>query len=245
VLDVVLPSSEDCKSFAARSVARAKPDERRAPAPRSEKTVLVAATAGRPDVAERFFIVVVLFFFVVDRTVSGSTPIKHVCQESQLNILDTAHSVAHDYPGGCESLAPRVGMSAAVLRSKVNPQMDTHKLTLQDAVRITDTTNDERILEAWLAERNAVMVKLPTATEQPDNEEILNKFLKLTAHYGELAQRHSEATFDGVVDDQEMEDLERIGNLIHKAVEEINALTRRVYQRTPLTLQPTVTRQVA
>jgi hypothetical protein len=162
-----------------------------------------------------------------------------------LNILDTAHAVAHDYPGGCESLAPRVGMSAAVLRSKVNPQIDTHKLTLQDAVRITDTTNDERIIEAWLAERNAVMVKLPTASEQPDNEEILNKFLKLTTHYGELARRHSEATFDGVVDDQEMEDLERIGNLIHKAVEEINALTRRVYQRTPPAVHPIVPQWVA
>jgi hypothetical protein len=150
-----------------------------------------------------------------------------------LNILDTAHAVAHDYPGGCESLAPRIGMSPAVLRSKVNPNTDTHKLTIQDAVRITDVTNDERIIEAWATERNSVLVKLPAASDEPDNEEILEKFLKLTMQYGELARRHQEATQDGEVDDQEMSDLERIGAAIHRSVEEINALTKRIYKRAP------------
>ncbi|PNE77837.1 hypothetical protein A8H37_06130 [Burkholderia thailandensis] len=42
-----------------------------------------------------------------------------------MNILDTAHAVAHNYPGGCESLAPRLGVSPAVLRSKVNPNTGT------------------------------------------------------------------------------------------------------------------------
>ena len=150
-----------------------------------------------------------------------------------MNILDTAHAVAHDYPGGCESLAPRIGMSAAVLRSKVNPNTDTHQLTLMNAVAITDMTDDERILEAWLEQRNAVMVKLPDATEQPDNEEILSRFMSLTVQFGSLARRYSEVTADGEVDEQEMADMERIGNLIHRSVEEINALTKRIYCRQP------------
>ena len=150
-----------------------------------------------------------------------------------MNILDTAHAVAHDYKGGCESLAPRLGKSAAVLRSKVNPNTDTHKLTLQDAVRITDVTDDERIIEAWLAERNAVMVKLPEMTESPDNEEILGRFMSLTVQYGALAKSYSDATADGEVNDSEMADMERIGGLIHRAVEEINLLTKRIYCRAP------------
>ncbi|MEM5371332.1 phage regulatory CII family protein [Paraburkholderia azotifigens] len=156
-----------------------------------------------------------------------------------MNILDTAHAVAHDYKGGCESLAPRLGMSAAVLRSKVDPNKDTHKLTLQEAVRITDVTDDERILEAWLAERNAVMVKLPDLTEAPDNEEILERFMRLTVQYGALAKSYSDATADGEVNDEEMADMERIGALIHRAVEEINLLTKRIYRRAP-TAQPSI-----
>ncbi|VCC54034.1 gp65 [Burkholderia pseudomallei] len=82
-----------------------------------------------------------------------------------MNILDTAHAVAHNYPGGCESLAPRLGVSPAVLRSKVNPNTDTHKLTLQEAVRIGEVTDNDAILEAWASERGYALVKLPSAVE--------------------------------------------------------------------------------
>jgi hypothetical protein len=148
-----------------------------------------------------------------------------------VNIEDAAYAVVHDYPGGSESLAPRVAMPAAVIRNKVNPNNDTHKLSLLEAVRITAVTGDERILEAWVHDRNAVLVKLPAATETPDNQEILTKFLELTAHYGALARRYQEATEDDVVDEREMADLKRIGNAIHRSVEEINALTERIYCR--------------
>lgn len=82
-----------------------------------------------------------------------------------MNILDTAHAVAHNYPGGCESLAPRLGVSPAVLRSKVNPNTDTHKLTLHEAVRIGEVTDNDAILEAWASERGYALVKLPSAVE--------------------------------------------------------------------------------
>ncbi|WP_250467657.1 phage regulatory CII family protein [Caballeronia sp. GAFFF2] len=162
-----------------------------------------------------------------------------------MNILDTAHAVAHDYKGGCESLAPRLGMSAAVLRSKVNPNTETHHLTLMNAVQMTEMTDDERIIEAWLAQRNAVMVKLPDACEEPDNEEIVDKFMSLTVHYGQLAKRFREATADGEVDDQEMADLERIGGLIHRAVEEINMLTKRIYRREPQSAAAALVKKVS
>ncbi|WP_255504190.1 YmfL family putative regulatory protein [Caballeronia sp. EK] len=148
-----------------------------------------------------------------------------------MNITDAAYAVVHDYPGGTESLAPRLGMSAAVLRNKVNPNNTTHHITLAEAVRTTDITGDERILTAWAVDRNAVVVHLPEPSSEPDNEELLEKFLKLTSHYGALAKRHQEATQDGEVDDEEMADLRRIGNAIHQTVEEINALTARIYTR--------------
>ncbi|WP_454826062.1 phage regulatory CII family protein [Paraburkholderia xenovorans] len=151
-----------------------------------------------------------------------------------MNTADAAYAVAHEYGGGCESLGPRMGISGALLRNKVNTNRtpeNRNVLSLAEAVRMTDLTGDERIIEAWLAQRNAVMVKLPDPCEQPDNEEIVSKFMRLTVHYGDLARRFNEATADGEVDDQEMADLERIGNLIHRAVEEINLLTKRIYCR--------------
>jgi hypothetical protein len=127
-----------------------------------------------------------------------------------------------------------MGMSGALLRNKVNLNRtpdNRNVLSLAEAVRMTDLTDDERILEAWVHQRGAVLVKLPAATETPDNQEILSKFLELTAHYGALARRYQEATEDDVVDEKEMADLKRIGNAIHRSVEEINALTERIYCR--------------
>lgn len=158
-----------------------------------------------------------------------------------MNTADAAYAVAHEYGGGCESLGPRMGISSALLRNKVNTNRtpdNRNVLALAEAVRMTDLTGDERIIEAWLAQRNAVMVKLPDASEQPDNGEIVERFMRMTVHYGDLARRFNEATADGEVDENELADLKRIGNLIHRTVEEINMLTERVYCRAPVAMTP-------
>jgi hypothetical protein len=69
-----------------------------------------------------------------------------------VNITDAAYAVAHDYPGGTESLAPRLGMSGAVLRNKVNPNNTTHHLTLAEALRMSEITSDRRVAEAFARE---------------------------------------------------------------------------------------------
>lgn len=150
-----------------------------------------------------------------------------------MNVTDAAYAVAHDYPGGTESLAPRLSMSGALLRNKVNPNNPNNHLTLAEAQRMTDIADDERILHAWCHERNGVFVKLPGDAGQPDNEEIVDRFMRLTVHYGELALHFQKSTADGEVDARELAELERIGNLIHRTVEEIKALTVRIYCRTP------------
>ena len=47
-----------------------------------------------------------------------------------MNVVDAAYLAVHTYPGGSESLGPRIGMSPAVLRNKVNPNCSTHHLSL-------------------------------------------------------------------------------------------------------------------
>lgn len=68
-----------------------------------------------------------------------------------MNIIDAAHKTVHAYPGGSESLAPRIAMSAAVLRNKVNPNNSTHHLTLVEASEVMGVTGDYRILHALAA----------------------------------------------------------------------------------------------
>ncbi|CFB63132.1 YmfL family putative regulatory protein [Pandoraea apista] len=151
-----------------------------------------------------------------------------------MNTSDAAYHLVHDYKGGSESLAPRMGISAALLRNKVNRNRtpeNRNVLSLAEAVNMTDLTGDERILHAWASERNSVLVRLPEPTEQPDNEELLGLFMRLTTEFGALAQRHQEATEDGEVDEQEKSDLKRLGNQIHQTVQQIQSLTEVIYCR--------------
>ncbi|RAR51661.1 phage regulatory protein CII [Paraburkholderia unamae] len=120
-----------------------------------------------------------------------------------MNILDTAHAVAHDYDGGCESLAPHIGMSAAVLRSKVNPNTDTHKLTLQDVIRITEATNDDRVLEAWAQSRGYALNKVPDA-EHCSDAAVLELMAKTWETNGEIGKEVNRTFEDGVVERHEV-----------------------------------------
>ena len=60
-----------------------------------------------------------------------------------MNILDAAYNTVHDYKGGASALAPRMGIkSPAVLNSKVNPNTDTHHLTLLEASKLMALTTE-------------------------------------------------------------------------------------------------------
>ncbi|MFH7611555.1 hypothetical protein RA272_29150, partial [Pseudomonas syringae pv. tagetis] len=69
-----------------------------------------------------------------------------------MNVTDAAYDTVHQYPGGSEALAPRLGMSAAVLRGKVNPNTDRNLLSLQEADALMARTGDFRILHALCAQ---------------------------------------------------------------------------------------------
>src|SRR5690606_17565252 len=81
-----------------------------------------------------------------------------------MNTTDAAYHTVHDYPGGSESLGPRVGISPAVLRNKVNPNNETHRLALDEAQKITAVTGDHRMLQAWAHSEGFVLIRRPTGS---------------------------------------------------------------------------------
>lgn len=118
-----------------------------------------------------------------------------------MNVADAAYAVVHDYPGGTESLAPRLGMSGAVLRNKVNQHCDTHRLALDEAVRITDIANDDRILRAWAAHRGQTLAGLDVG--EADGT-VVGHVLDVQVREGELSYVLASALADGVITPNEM-----------------------------------------
>jgi len=109
-----------------------------------------------------------------------------------MNIIDAAHKTVHAYPGGSESLAPRIAMSAAVLRNKVNPNNSTHHLTLVEASEVMGVTGDYRILHALAGEHGYTLTKM----DGPVSGSLIGALLAASGAKGDLADVIAEAMAD-------------------------------------------------
>jgi hypothetical protein len=110
--------------------------------------------------------------------------------------LDMAkYAVVHDYPGGAVKLAPRVGMHPGTLSNKVNPQVETHHLSVDEAVAIQATSGDCRILEAEEAVLGRVVVALGDFAKTSDVE-LLELYARLHAELGDMAREIQAALAD-------------------------------------------------
>jgi hypothetical protein len=122
-----------------------------------------------------------------------------------MNIADAAYATVHDYPGGSESLGPRVGTSAAVLRNKVNPNNDTHHLTVAEADRIVGVTGDFRMLKAWANAHGFLLIKAPDAQRGESDMSVLEKVVELGVANGQFMQAINAALADGRIDQREIQ----------------------------------------
>ena len=143
-----------------------------------------------------------------------------------MNIIDAADSTVHDYPGGSESLGPRVGISPAVLRNKVNPNNTTHHLTLAEADRLMRITQDKRILKALAHAHGYLLVKAPDECSTESDMSVLEHVTGLMVQQGRFAMEIHTALSDGGVSKEEMVRIDRAGREFMGEIVEIKQRLR-------------------
>lgn len=120
-----------------------------------------------------------------------------------MNHLDAFYQTVHNAPGGCEAIAPRLGMSAQVLRNKANPNSATNKPTLDDADRLMGITEDYSVLHALAKNHGFVCTKLD---EQPKSDmAVLENVTSIWQRLGELAAEVHKTLEDGRVEQHEVD----------------------------------------
>ncbi|QDJ40309.1 phage regulatory CII family protein [Bordetella hinzii] len=139
-----------------------------------------------------------------------------------MNTKDAAYHTVHDYAGGSESLGPRVGISAAVLRNKVNPNNETHHLTLAEAQRIVDLTGDFRMLRAWAHQTGHLLIKAPDSKRAESDMSVLEQMVGFMVASGAYGQEIHKALADGSVTRDELVRIERAGQNVMTYVAETN-----------------------
>jgi hypothetical protein len=123
-----------------------------------------------------------------------------------MNHLDAFHHSVHTAPGGCESLAPRMGMSAAILRNKANPNSSTNKPTLDEADRLMALTGDYAVLHALAENHGFVCTRID---EQPGGDmAVLEATTDVWARLGDLGSEVHRALADGRIEPHEVKSIE-------------------------------------
>ena len=125
-----------------------------------------------------------------------------------MNHLDAFYQTVHDAPGGCEAIAPRMGMSAAILRNKANPNAAANKPTLDDADRLMAVTNDYRILEAMCANHGFTLTKIEE--QAPSDMSVFESMTSILAKFGEYSQQVHQAFADGRLEKRELLEIDDV-----------------------------------
>ena len=138
--------------------------------------------------------------------------------------LDIAvHNTAHDAHGGLDSLAAKMGVNAQVLRNKCNPNNETHRLTLREAVAMMLNTGDLRILET--------MALLLGQTVEPRatvcNSSLLEILLRADAEHGDIARTLAHVRRDGYVTEREKACVREQISQARQALDELEGFVAR------------------
>jgi hypothetical protein len=131
-----------------------------------------------------------------------------------VNVLDAAHRTVHAYPGGSESLGPRIGIVPAVLRSKVNPNCHSHRLAIDEADLIMGATGDLSILQALAANHGCTLQRIDGSA--PGS--LFGAHLASTGASGDLAGVLAAALADGRVSANEAATISRAGAALQAAI---------------------------
>ncbi len=127
--------------------------------------------------------------------------------------LDAAYLLGKRH--NASDLARKLGISPNVLGNKLNPDQEFHKLSLGEAVALTELTDDNIIVEAWCQQRNGVFVKLPS--EFSCDEELSDQLMKLSEAMGSALGEIRLAREDGIIDQHEFTKIKE--KLMHTVTE--------------------------
>lgn len=146
-----------------------------------------------------------------------------------MNIKDAMHHTVHDYPGGSESLGPRMGIVPAVLRNKVNPNSTSHHLTVIEADKMMTMTGDHRILQTMAQQQGYVLV--PVAFDVPASDSaILELVTRVWRTNGDVGKAVDEALADGRITPRELVNIEQTISGVEQAMHTMLARIREIAQ---------------
>jgi len=124
--------------------------------------------------------------------------------------LEAAASIVGDF--NVSDIARAMAKSPTTLSNKLNTNIDSHVLTLQEAIAIQHITGDNRILNAWAHSEGKTIVDLPDAGLSDD--EVADQLLKQQETIGDFAKTFRLARQKGVITQSDFDAIQKNGDSI-------------------------------
>lgn len=137
---------------------------------------------------------------------------------------DAFYRTVFDSPGGPESLAPRLGISAQLLRNKANPNIATNQPYLSDIEKVMTLTGDVSVLHALAKGQNYVCIPVETDCNASDMA-VIEFITKVWSRSGDVGAEVNKTLEDGRVETHE---IERVADAIYRTNEALQQMLSRL-----------------
>lgn len=125
---------------------------------------------------------------------------------------------------GIDRQAAKLGCSGNVLRNKLNPDQEFHKLTLNEAVLLAGNTGDMSILRAALKQLDHDVHSLESTASE---SRIIHQVLMAVGAAGNVATIFDRANEDQIIDEEETKELNSAIDNSIKVLSELRASLKK------------------
>lgn len=141
-----------------------------------------------------------------------------------MDVEDALYHVVHDYKGGAESLAPRMGLASSTLQSMASPKIPTHGWSLRRFRQVIALADDLRPLHALCEEFGGVFIQTAGFKGLSDTA-LLETMTKLGKEFGDVCQAMHAALADSKVSEREVAEFrQQLYELNQAGAEALNRL---------------------
>ena len=131
------------------------------------------------------------------------------------------------FNGGWDAIAPALGMTRNALQNRIYENQG-QRLHVETALAMQAFSGTTHFAEAVATASGGTFVMLPHV-DHIENDSIQSKFNETYAELGLLFSTFAAAAEDGVIDDKERRELERLGEDMHRKTEQLLGLMFNVY----------------
>jgi len=125
-----------------------------------------------------------------------------------MSVLDALYHTVHDYDGGAEALAIRLGKRGTSLSHEVRPPANsTAKAGLVDALKVMQFARDYRVLHVMNAECGFMAMPLPVLDEA--HQDTMGHLANVAKEFSDVLQTVAVGAADRTITDNELADLQR------------------------------------